>query len=357
MDDGAIARTGEAGLAAAAAGQWGLVTRTQAVRLGCDGRVLARLCRDGQLERVARGVYRFLAVPDGLEQRCLAACLAAKGSVVCGLAAARLYGFEPVGGRVADGSTTVEVLAAAHRHRPAAGTYTVRYARALAKADRTTRHGIPVTAPARTLLDVAPAVTAEVLERFIGHLLATRAVRPGELAQLANKLRSDRPTYSRPGAAALRRALERSGMVTVPDSVLEHRALRLLRAAGLPDPEAQWAIRDATGHLVAKLDFAWPAERVGLEVDGYRWHSDHAAFVRDRQRLNRLQELGWRVYQTSFAELEAGAGDLLRQVRTALGPAKAAKASLFSVVRPEVREVRLTRATPRTPARGLRAIA
>jgi hypothetical protein len=40
-------------------GQHGLVTRAQARLVGVDDRTLYRLVRDGDLERVARGVYRF----------------------------------------------------------------------------------------------------------------------------------------------------------------------------------------------------------------------------------------------------------------------------------------------------------
>jgi very-short-patch-repair endonuclease len=49
-----------------------------------------------------------------------------------------------------------------------------------------------------------------------------------------------------------------------------------------------------------RIDFAWPAERVGLHVDGYRWHHQRDRFERDRAQLARLTALGWRsVHVTS----------------------------------------------------------
>lgn len=56
-------------------GQHGLVTRAQARLAGVDDRTLHRLVRDGDLERVARGVYRFRRDRDAEHQDVWAAWL------------------------------------------------------------------------------------------------------------------------------------------------------------------------------------------------------------------------------------------------------------------------------------------
>jgi Transcriptional regulator, AbiEi antitoxin len=56
-------------------GQHGLVTRAQAHLAGVDDRTLHRLVRDGDLERVARGVYRFGRDRDAEHQDVWAAWL------------------------------------------------------------------------------------------------------------------------------------------------------------------------------------------------------------------------------------------------------------------------------------------
>jgi hypothetical protein len=278
--------------------------------------VLSRLRREGELELLARGVYRFMAVPVSFEQATLAACLATRGAVASGVTAMRLYGFNP-GKSVRDKNPSPDVTSKVGRHQHKHGSRVVHTVRGLTSAEITKRNGIPVTAPVRTLLDVAPLVPVETLDRFLGHLLATKALYPGRLVHLADELRHDRHTFARPGSRALAAALERAGMSTAPDSVLEHRALLVLRSAGVPEPQPQWRVYDGR-RLHAIVDFAWPAEHVALEVDGFRWHSDPASFAGDRRRANRLQELGWVVYRTTFKELEEGAGELLRQLSTAL---------------------------------------
>jgi very-short-patch-repair endonuclease len=271
-----------------------------------------RLCRRGVLERTGRGVYRFTAVPTSFEQQALAACLTSKSAVASGVTAMRIYGFAP-GRDVLDRHPQPEVLSKVKRRHPKHGPV-VHWTRQLGADDVTTRGGIPVTSSARTLRDVASVVSAKVLDQFLGHLLATKAIYPRRLQRLATELKDNR---KRAGSGALCLALQRAGIGAAPDSVLEVRALQLLRAAGLPEPKLQWQVRHA-GRLCAVVDFAWPERRIALEVDGFRWHSDPGTFVRDRRRCNQLQELGWLVFRTTFTEVEEGAPDLWRQIIAAL---------------------------------------
>lgn len=52
-------------LADLAAGQWGLITNSQARQQGMSAQTVARLAEDGVLERLRHGVYRISGAPPG----------------------------------------------------------------------------------------------------------------------------------------------------------------------------------------------------------------------------------------------------------------------------------------------------
>lgn len=78
------------------------------------------------------------------------------------------------------------------------------------------------------------------------------------------------------GAAKLRRVLR--GDVPVTLSRLEALFLALLRDAGLVLPDTN---RLASGR---RVDCRWPAQRLTVELDGYRYHRSRHAWERDRRR-------------------------------------------------------------------------
>jgi len=174
--------------------------------------------------------------------------------------------------------------------------------------------GIPVTTPARTLLDIADRVDDASLETLIDDAIArhltTTASLEWELAMTGGS--------GRYGSAAFRRALAhlRDGHCESP---LENKVLRVLLAAGLPMPRRQYEIRNLD--FVARVDFAYPDARVAIEVDSYEHHSSRARFDEDRRRDARLRAMGWEVIRatdrttkdpTSFiAAVRAARGDVL----------------------------------------------
>lgn len=79
------------------------------------------------------------------------------------------------------------------------------------------------------------------------------------------------------------------------DSELEIRALRALHRAGLPTPIQQHVVRRPDGRL-ARIDLAYPSERIAIELDGWDHHGRRSRFDPDRIRRNELTLLGWDVY-------------------------------------------------------------
>lgn len=86
-------------------------------------------------------------------------------------------------------------------------------------------------------------------------------------------------------------------------SELEGRLSRVLRRAGLPTPVAQHEVRTSRGRFVARLDFAYPELRLGIETHGYRWHGGRERWARDLARENRLKRMGWTVLVFTWDEV------------------------------------------------------
>jgi very-short-patch-repair endonuclease len=143
--------------------------------------------------------------------------------------------------------------------------------RVLRPAELTTRHGIPVTTPECTLIDIAPRLSRAQLEAAVNEADKRSLTNPDRLRALLL------PSLGRPGVARLRRVLDRRTFV-LTDSELERRFLPLARAASLPAPQ--------TGRRVSgfKVDFYWPDLGLVVETDGLRYHRTPAEQARDRVR-------------------------------------------------------------------------
>jgi very-short-patch-repair endonuclease len=55
-----------------------------------------------------------------------------------------------------------------------------------------------------------------------------------------------------------------------------------------------------------------------VEIDGFAYHSDSMAYVRDRQRQNRIVLDGWRVLRFAATELTSRPRAVVAEVRAAL---------------------------------------
>jgi hypothetical protein len=81
----------------------------------------------------------------------------------------------------------------------------------------------------------------------------------------------------------------------------ETRLRMLLHRSELPPPVAQYSVR-AGGRFLARVDFAWPEQRLAVEYEGL-WHGRPQQVARDRRRLNALTRAGWRVVFVTAADL------------------------------------------------------
>ena len=114
------------------------------------------------------------------------------------------------------------------RSRPAIEVHVSR----LADDEMTLLRGIPVTTPARTLLDLAAVLGARHVERAINEAEVLRLTDPTPLGDLVERHSGCR------GTATLRRILATQTLgATITRSELEDRFLHFLGDAGLPSPE------------------------------------------------------------------------------------------------------------------------
>lgn len=160
----------------------------------------------------------------------------------------------------------------------------------------TTTRGIPVTTPARTLLDLATVVGPQALERAINEAEVLRLTSPHSLDDLVNRHRG------RPGIPAMSRILNAGSVgATITRNEMEDRFFALLDEAGLPRPEVNAQLQIAGTWI--EPDFMWPSSRLIVELDGYETHGTRAAFERDRARDRALQVAGCRVCRVTWRQL------------------------------------------------------
>lgn len=247
--------------------QRGHITRHQLRAAGVSDTATARLIAAGRLVPAHRSVYVVrpaIPVPLGRETAALLACV--PNAFLSHASAASLWKLcDPVDG-------PVDVTVVRDRHRKTSGIRGHR-AGSLLKKDVRVEQGLPVTSPARTLLDRAATLTTRDLERELDEaLVVLRIVRRGELQDVVTRATGHR------GAPILGKLLERRTDDTITESEAERLFLTLVRNAGLPEPETQVRI---AGY---KVDFLWREERVVFEIDGYRFHTSRKAFDRDRRK-------------------------------------------------------------------------
>ena len=71
------------------------------------------------------------------------------------------------------------------------------------------------------------------------------------------------------------------------------------------------------------IDFAFPDRKVAVEIDGFSFHRDAAAFQRDRTKRNLLTANGWTVLNFTWTDLVDRPAQVAADVRAVLRRAAA----------------------------------
>ena len=143
--------------------------------------------------------------------------------------------------------------------------------RALPTEDVTRHERIPVTSPARTLIDLGLILALEALEAAINEADKLGLIDPEALRAVAERRRGCA------GTRAIKAVLDRRTFA-LTDSELERRFLRLVRRARLPQPLTRQRVNGF------RVDFVWPELRLIVETDGLRYHRTPTQQSRDRVR-------------------------------------------------------------------------
>ena len=276
---------GEGVVAWVADQQLALITTHQLHIAGVGRGAVRRRLENETLHRMFRGVYLVghpIPLPGGRELGAVLAC--GHRAFVSHRSAAALWG-------LARAPLDVDVTVVARGCRSRDGLRVHRVDR-LDATDRDHKSGIPVTSPARAIVDYAATANAGELEYAIAEAHAHHLTTEPQILAAIERV----PNHA--GAASLRSILSQPGGARRTRSGGERAMLRLTRAAGLPAPRTNVLIEGYTA------DFLWAEERLIVEVDGYDFHSSRAAFERDHRRDIVHKNAGYEVLRFTARQLE-----------------------------------------------------
>lgn len=272
----------------------GVLTLSHARLAGLSQDAINRRVRSGRWIRCSRGVYFVNDRPFTDAARVRAAVWGSGADAAAsGLAAAWWHGMTKYPPKL------VEVTVPRAAERPKRDGIRTRR-RDLTPADVLELRGLRVTEFAFTVVEAA-ARRGGGVEILDGALQRHTTLLALWRAHLRNK--------GRHGSPRARLMLQAADDGT--RSAAERLLAKLLTAAGITG----WVANLSVGGYA--VDFGFPASKVALEADGFAFHSDQAAFQRDRKRQNHLILLGWQVLRFTWLDLTECPERVVAEIRRA----------------------------------------
>lgn len=303
MASGPTVTPADHAIATLAARQYDVVARRQLREAGVSDKMVRSRVQRAQLVRLHPGVYAAAHAHLRPRGTWLAAVLAVGApAVLSHRAAAALHGIRQWHGGGVDVTTAARVRSTLPGVR-------VHRTRRMDPPEFADVDGIPVTTPARTLVDLAAVLPADRLARAFREadrlrLLDLRAVRDA-----ADRARA------RPGAghATLRTVLDELEAVgATAHSPLEDGFLRVVAHARLPAPQVNVWLEGI------EVDAYWAGAKVVVQVDGWAFHRSRHAFQRDREKDAALVAAGLRVVRFTHHDVTRRSEAVVRTLRTLL---------------------------------------
>lgn len=270
-------------IARIAVAQHGVVTSRQLVATGLSREAVRKRAAAGRLHRIHRGVYAVGHLGLDRHGHWMAAVLACgEGAVLSHISAAVLWELlKPSRG-------PIHVTSPSSNGRSRRLGIVLHRSPSLATnaqpAQVIDRHGIPVTAPQRTIDDLRGSVAP---------YLVRRAIRQAELAGL----RLDDITASETKRTR---------------SDLELDFLAFLRQHSIAPPEVNVKVGRWT------VDFLWRSQRVAVETDFFAYHQGSIAFEDDHQRELDLRRSGYTVRRYTGAQVRDHPAAVIADLRDVL---------------------------------------
>jgi AbiEi antitoxin C-terminal domain len=233
----------------------------------------------GQLRWNYTAVHPRIYLPKTAERTIYLNTVAAwlwtnRKGVIAGRAAAALHGAKWIAA-----STPIEMIAEHTRRRAGVIVHEERIA-----ADEITYVGeLPVTAPARTALDLGRYLPRDLAVRHLDALAAATGVTAADAVALIDR-------YG--GARGVRRARTALALMDGGAESPEETRIRLILIdAGLPAPRTQ--IRVSDGFREAFIDMGYDKPMVGLDYDGAHHSENRDQYVYDIGRAELVDREGW----------------------------------------------------------------
>lgn len=264
------------------------MSRVQLMAIGFTRRMIDGWVRGGILHRTRyRGIYAVghaSVTALSAEVEALLAC--GPGAVLSHLTAAALDGLVP------DRPPAVHVTMRRGKHSSSRPGIVVHRATSLNRADLRRHRGLPITAGARTIIDLADTSPTRLVERAFDEGIARRLISPTKLRDAIAR------APGRRGNAFLEALLDPDRARGVTRSHAEDRLLALLRAAKIPDPERNVPVGPFS------VDFLWPKAGLAIEVDSYTWHAGPGVFKRDRRKDAYLADAGLSLLRVTWQMMD-----------------------------------------------------
>jgi very-short-patch-repair endonuclease len=305
-------------IAAVARLQRGRVSHDQLRSAGIPDRTISRLAASGFLRRVHNGVFAVghtAPAPLADETAALLAC--GPHAVLSHNTAARLWKLIP------DGDTSIHVTIRGRHGAKPKGVHVHRTSR-LNRSEVEIVEGLPVTSPARTLIDFAGDADLRTLEYAIEEGLNHDRITERQLGLAAAGANGNR------GAARVRTVLAQQGEPGITRSMAERRFRELMRLAQLPQPKTNVRLH---GYSV---DAYWPDLGVVVEVQSQKFHLTKAALERDTRKAARLTAAGLTVSYVTWVQMDEEPFAVVARVAQVLARAGAQAIRLRSTPMPSI---------------------
>ena len=291
-------------IASIAARQGGVIAAGQLAGVGLSKYAIRNRVGTGRLHPLHRAVYAVGHPRVPAAGRRWAAVLAAgDGAVLSHGSAGDAWGLRK------NSSPRMHVTLAAHNGRQRRAGVIIHRVATLDQDEVTRLDGLPITTPARTVLDLAAGgLRGRHLEQALDH--AERVLKADWAAFDALLARH----AGRPGAPALAATLARYVPGSIETfSVLEEIVLQLCDDFDLPRPLVNTVIEGK------RRDFHWPRSRLVVEADSYAWHRSPSALNADRERDVRLQLAGFIALRFTYEQCTQGRRYVRESILRGLG--------------------------------------
>ncbi|MGB3372792.1 MAG: hypothetical protein WBA81_19395 [Rhodococcus sp. (in: high G+C Gram-positive bacteria)] len=271
----------------------GFLTRAAASAAGYTDAEFRRLVEAGEIRKIATGIYYPARGSDGLTPtavhrlRAVAAVRGRTDHAVSHISAAAMHGLTMWNTELdrvhltVDRSTGGRKTSSVHVHTAALTTATV-----------VDIDSVPVTSPARTVIDTARIVDMDHAVVIGDSALRKYAITTDELTEILEQ------SSRLHNIAAARRAVAR--MNGLSESAGETLSRLRMIDHDMPAPSLQYRVPG----LNFRVDFFWPQFRIIGEFDGMAKYGGRAeTLAREKEREDALRDEGYEVFRWTWKDL------------------------------------------------------